>query len=104
MIANNQTLHKMTVSDVKRLNTGYFFSRQTMRFFGDKMTSFGIRTFSGKRILYRKPTAFVNTPFSGVQRAGKDFFSCWEVVVKSPETVDIIPTSEDFKSLFFASL
>lgn len=104
MIINNQTVLKMSVSDIKHHNEGYFFSRSTMRFFGDKMTSFGVRTFEGKRILYRKPTAYVKTPFSGIQQAGKTFFSCWEVKPKNEETVDISPVSDEFKNRFYNSL
>jgi len=94
----------MSVSDIKHHSTGYFFSRNTMKFFGDKMSSFGVRTYNGKRILYRKPTAYVKTPFSGIQRAGKSFFGCWEVTVKSESEVNIMPVSEDLKNLFYNSL
>lgn len=104
MIVNNETVLKMTVSQIKHHNEGYFFSRNTMKFFGDKMSSFGVRTFEGKRILYRKPTACVKTPFSGTQQAGKNFFSCWEVTAKDSATVNISPVSEDFKNRFYYSL
>lgn len=104
MRINSESIFKMSVSDIKYHNSGYFFSRNTMKFFGDKMSSFGVRTYNGKRILYRKPTAYVKTPFSGIKQAGKDFFGCWEVTVKSESEVNIIPVSEDFKNLFYNSL
>lgn len=94
----------MSVSDIKNHSTGYFFTRNTMKFFGDKMSSFGVRTFNGKRILYKKPTAYVNTPFSGRKQAGKDFFSCWEIVPKTESEVDIRPISDDLKNLFYNTL
>lgn len=104
MIITNESIFKMSVSDIKNYNSGYFFSRNTMRFFGDKMSSFGVRTFEGKRILYRKPTAYVKTPFSGIKQAGKDFFGCWEVTIKSESEVDIIPVSSELKERFYYSL
>ena len=104
MKLTNESVLKMSVSDIKYYNRGYFFSRSTMNFFGDKMTSFGVRTYNGRRILYRKPTAYVKTPFSGVQKAGKTFFSCWEVVLKSENEIDLMPISDDFKNLFYSSL
>lgn len=45
---------------------GHFFDRDTMKFFGDKMSSFGVKRRlnlsgqSGRTVLYRKPTAQVN--------------------------------------------
>jgi hypothetical protein len=93
----------MSVSDIKRHNTGYFFSRSTMKFFGDKMSSFGVRTFEGKRILYRKPSAYVRT-FTGIQQAGKTFFSCWEIKPKNESEIDICPVSEELKETFYNTL
>lgn len=104
MNITNESVLKMSVSDIKHHNNGHFFSPATMKFFGDKMSSFGVRTFEGKRILYRKPTAYVRTPFSGIQQAGKTFFSCWEVKPKENNTVDISPVSEEFKTRFYYSL
>ncbi len=104
MNITSESVLKMSVSDIKYHNEGHFFSRSTMKFFGDKMSSFGVRTYQGKRILYRKPTAYVRTPFSGVQQAGKTFFSCWEVKPKTESAVDISPVSDDFKNLFYLSL
>ena len=104
MKLTKESILKMSVSDIKYYNKGYFFSRSTMKFFGDKMSSFGVRTYNGMRILYRKPTAYVNTPFSGRQKAGKNFFICWEVVLKNESEVGLMPVSDDFKNLFYDSL
>ena len=104
MRINSESVLKMSVADIKRHNTGYFFSRSTMKFFGDTMASFGVRTFEGKRILYRKPTAYVNTPFSGRKQAGKTFFSCWEIKPKTESEIDICPVSEELKERFYYSL
>ena len=104
MKLTNESVLKMSVSDIKYYNKGYFFSRSNMKFSGDKMRSFGVRTYDGKRILYRKPNAYVITPFNGIQKAGKTFFNCWEVTVKSENEVDLMPVSGEFKNLFYNSL
>ena len=104
MKLTKESILKMSVSDIKYYNKGYFFSRSTMKFFGDKMSSFGVRTYNGRRILYRKPTAYVNTPFRGRQKAGRTFFSCWEVILKNESEVGFMPVSDDFKNLFYDSL
>lgn len=104
MKVTEQTVLKMTVSQIKSHNEGYFFSRNTMKFFGDKMTSFGVKTFEGKRVLYRKPSAMVNTPFSGWRKAGKEFMGVWIIQPKNESLVDIMPTSEDFKQRFINSI
>ena len=104
MKITSESVLKMSVSDIKHYSTGYFFSRSTMKFFGDKMTSFGVRTYNGRRILYRKPTAYVKPPFSGVQKAGKTFFNCWAVTVKNEMEVDLMPVTGDLRKLFYSSL
>lgn len=103
MLVNENTILKMSVSDIKYHNEGPFFSRSTMRFFGDKMTSFGVRTFDGKRVLYRKPNAMVNV-FGTWKRAGREFASCWIIERVSDEAVDITPVNSEFKERFFNSL
>jgi hypothetical protein len=48
---------RYTLSDIRRINKAngwYFFSRDTMRHFGDTMKSFGVRHIDGRVILYRK--------------------------------------------------
>jgi hypothetical protein len=82
MIYTQENLkHVKTASDVKHaLNSdSYFFSRKAMKFFGDKMTSFGIKTINGKRYMYRKPSAKVNV-FGTWKTAGFDFFNAWELL------------------------
>ena len=105
MIFTQETLKNIkTASDVKyALNdSSYFFTRKTMKFFGDKMTSFGVRTINGKRYLYRKPSARVNV-FGTWKTAGKDFFGCWEIVPKI-DHVDLSPVSDDTKDVVYNSL
>jgi len=57
-------------------NCGHFFERETMRFFGDTMRSFGSIIIGGELFLYRKPSAMVNV-FGRKQRAGREFFNAW---------------------------
>ena len=57
----------------------HFFNPRTMKSFGDRMESFGVSTIDGKRYMYRKPSATVKT-YSGIRKAGRDFFSIWEIV------------------------
>lgn len=55
---------------------GHFFDRGTMKFFGDTMSSFGVRTIGADTYLYRKPTARVNV-FGNWKVAGRTFFNAW---------------------------
>ena len=90
----------MSVSDIKHHNAGHFFSRATMKFFGDKMASFGVRTFEGNRVLYRKPSALVNV-FGKTKRAGRDYFGCWIIKPLTDYNVDIAPTTNEFQERFY---
>lgn len=48
---------RYTLSDIRRINEQngyYFFSRETMRFFGDTMKSFGVRNVDGRVFVYRR--------------------------------------------------
>jgi hypothetical protein len=96
MIVNEQTVHRMNVGDIRMhyREDGYFFNRSTMRFFGDKLSSFGVRSFNGERYMYRKPTAIVNV-MGRYTRAGWQFFSAWKVVPLDAENVDLLPTTQD---------
>jgi len=92
MMYTKETLKDIkTASDVKYAlpESSYFFSRDTMRFFGDKMTSFGVKWDDGKRILYRKPSAMVNV-FGTWKRAGNEFSRKWEIVPKF-DHIELIP-------------
>ena len=105
MIYTNETLKQVkSASDVKyALNSdSYFFSRKTMKFFGDTMSSFGIRTIDGKRFMYRKPTAKVCV-FGTWKIAGKAFFNAWEIVPKSDHVVLEI-VSDEMKELIYNRL
>ena len=84
MIYTKETLKEIkTPSDVKCAlsNDSHFFERKTMKFFGDKMTSFGVRTVNGKRVLYRKPSAMVNV-FGTWKVCGRTYFRAWEIMPK----------------------
>lgn len=96
MIVNEQTVHRMNVGDIRMhyREDGYFFNRSTMRFFGDNMRSFGVRSMDGERYMYRKPTAMVNVMGSWT-RAGWRFFSAWKVVPVDSENVDLVPTTSE---------
>jgi hypothetical protein len=65
-------------SEYNSRDNGHFFDRDTMRFFGDTMRSFGVCTIDGSRYLYRKPSAIVNV-FGTRKRAGRDYFNAWLV-------------------------
>jgi len=80
------TAHKYTPAGIKQLyqtnpDAGHFFDREAMRFFGDKMSSFGVTISGDVQYLYRKRTAAVNV-FGRRCQAGREFFNCWEVVEK----------------------
>lgn len=73
---------KPTPADVRRDynngNHGYFFDPSSMRFFGDKMSSYGTKIIDQQLYLYRKPSAMVNV-FGREQQAGWEFFGAWLV-------------------------
>lgn len=103
MIFTAETLKNIkTASDVKyALNEdSHFFDRKTMKFFGDSMTSFGVRTVNGKRYIYRKPTARVNV-FGTWKMAGREFFNVWEI---TPHTdhVKLQHVSDEVKNQIYA--
>lgn len=78
----------------------YFFDRDTMRFFGDTMKSFGARRIDGKVYLYRKPSARVNV-FGTWKTAGRDFFNAWHF---DPETYDLHNCSTEETSLVYQAI
>lgn len=105
MIYNNENLkHVKTASDVKFAlkSENYFFERKTMKFFGDKMTSFGIKTVNGKRYMYRKPSAKVNI-FGTWKTTGKDFFNAWEIIPKI-DHLELSIVSTEIKETIYNSL
>ena len=85
-IAQQQAL-KWTPADIKANYNpeGHFFDRATMRFFGDKMSSFGVFKWRGKRYLYRKPQAMIDV-FGEWKRAGRGSAHVWQVVI-DPDTL-----------------
>ena len=60
-------------------DSGHFFDRATMRWFGDTMRSFGTTTIDGAVFLYRKRNASVNV-FGEWKTAGipGEFFNAWK--------------------------
>jgi len=104
MIYTQENLkHVKSASDVKyALKDSHFFDRKTMKFFGDKMTSFGIKTINGKRYMYRKPSAKVNV-FGTWKTAGFDFFNVWEIVPKSDHVILEI-VSDETKGFIYNTL
>ena len=70
----------------------FFFSRATMRFFGDTMKSFGVKRIAGAVYLYRKPNAVVNV-FGTWRRAGSDK-NLLSINRLDPVTYDLNPVSE----------
>ena len=73
----------------------HFFDRSTMKFFGDKMTSFGVSRIGGVVYLYRKSSAFVNC-FGTWRRVAEDIQSFGNVWRLDPVTYDLdcVPKSE----------
>jgi hypothetical protein len=105
MIYTTENLkHVKTVTDVKYgLNSdSYFFERKTMKFFGDKMTSFGVKTVNGKRYMYRKPSAKINV-FGTWKTAGKDFFNAWEIIPKI-DHLELSIVSSELKETIYNSI
>lgn len=65
--------------EIKRENRkagNYFFSRDTMRFFGDTMDSFRICECGDRQIVYRRPNASV-TVFGNRRAVGSQYFGAW---------------------------
>ena len=105
MIFTQETLKDIkTPSAVKYglKDDSYFFSRKTMRFFGDTMRSFGLRMIDGKLYLYRKPSAYVNV-FGKIYTAGRTYFGAWEVIPKH-DHLDIMPVSDEIKELVYSKV
>ena len=105
MIFTKETLKDVkTASDIKHAlpSDNYFFERGTMRFFGDKMSSFGVRTIDGIRVMYRKPSARVNV-FGTWKQTGRDFFNAWEIVPKQ-DHLDLNLLNEDQTEKIYNSL
>ncbi len=72
----------MTPSEIKSAycansdGNRHFFDRGTMKWFGDRMSSFGTRRIGGAIYLYRKANSRVNV-FGKWQTAGRQFFNAW---------------------------
>lgn len=87
---------KMNPSDIRHHYRahGHFFERSTMKFFGDTMASYGVRTLNGERFMYRKPNATVNV-FGDRRRAGRQHFNVWRVVIQDSYEIDLIGATDE---------
>ena len=81
-------------------DSGHFFDRATMRWFGDTMRSFGTTTIDGSVFLYRKRNASVNV-FGTWRPAGREFFNAW---IWNPETSELSSCDLATTELIFAKL
>ncbi len=74
-------MRKPTPAQIKRqyneAGSGHFFDRDSMRFFGDRMSSFRTVAIGDAVYMYRRPDATVRT-FRGERTAGRDFFGAWK--------------------------
>ncbi len=78
-------------------NNPVFFSRGTMKFFGDTMNSFGLRLFNGDYVLYRKPNVMVDV-FGTWKRAGKENSRAW--YVNCDGTINRVLGSDEFEAFY----
>lgn len=82
-----------TLDDIIKKHNGHFFSKDTMRFFGDRITSFTTVDYDGDTYLCRRPTATVNV-FGSKKRCGRTYFNAWRF---NPKSGDLVPVSDDIK-------
>lgn len=75
---------KFTVAQIKatvEANGSFFFTRDTMKFFGDTMKSFAtILDDDGVTVMYRKPDAMITNMRGERVRAGRNCFNCWTFI------------------------
>ena len=94
----------MTPTQIKHAyetgDNGYFFTCDTMRFFGDTMRSFGARRINGVQYLYREPSARVNV-FGTWKTAGREFFGAWKF---DETTGDLDIVSDEIKDMIYAEV
>lgn len=118
-----------SASDVKyHLNPdSHFFDRASMKWFGDTMSSFGVRNVTVTsdnrdpkpddvaalakwspfvvrdiRVMYRKPSAMVNV-FGKRELANRDYFGAWEIV-DSGDHVDLRMMEDGEKSCVYMAV
>ncbi len=80
------TPRRWTLADTKQANTdagGFFFSRDTMKFFGDTMRSFAVRHAGGK--------VFVERVRPMRDRSGRNMGGIGDLREFNPETGDVGP-------------
>jgi hypothetical protein len=94
----------MTPTEIRaRCDSEHFFSRATMRFFGDTMRSYGTRTVDGQLYMYRKPSARVNV-FGRSTMAGREFFGAWRVTENNDGTVSLDRANDLEKSKVYRAV
>ena len=86
----------------EQAESGYFFSDDTMRFFGDTMDSYGTICLDGVEYMYRDPSARVNV-FGRTQRAGRQFFGAWKIEPVEGG-VDMGSVSEETKQAIYDAI
>lgn len=75
----------------------FFFTRRTMRFFGDTMRSFDCAYIDGETYLFRKPSAYVNV-FGTWKLAGETHFNIWRYDF---DTSDLITVPSEKQTQLF---
>ena len=87
----------MKPAEIKRryneTNEGHFFDPETMKWFGDEMSSFDTIELDGDLYMFRKPSAYVNV-FGTRKRAGRDYFNAWEVKVDESGVLELSTVSK----------
>lgn len=88
---------KHSITDIKNLHHGHFFDPDTMKFFGDRLTSYKVVNWQGDDIMYRKPGATVNVFGSSRTVTKKDYFSSWRF---NPDNGDLSSLSNEEETEF----
>lgn len=80
-MANGKKLSVAEIKSAAEANGSFFFTRDTMKFFGDTMKSFAtILDDNGATILYRKPSAYIVDMRGDRVMAGRLYFSAWTFI------------------------
>lgn len=104
MGVNGFKSEKFTPQSVKSQyrSDGHFFEEATMEFFGDRMSSYRCVRIDGTEYMIRTPDSTVNV-FGRKQRAGREFFGCWEIDDTGDE-LDVDTTDEETKDMVYDML
>lgn len=94
----------MNIHSIKAANRDagfYFFSPDTLKFFGDKVTSFGVKKWRGDYIVYRKPSATIKNVHGDRVRSGKAHFVAYKF---NEATGDLSPLCNEDKEAFWKEI